>query len=69
MHSMVTEVYSIGGRYDLVGVIRVKDNEDLAQVVTEHMLQVEGIPNSETLIAFRVYSHHDLERMFSIGLD
>jgi DNA-binding Lrp family transcriptional regulator len=65
----VSEVYSVAGQYDLVGVIRVADNESLAEVVTEHMLQVEGIISSETLIAFRVYSKHDLERIFAIGLE
>ncbi len=65
----VSEVYSVAGQYDLVGIIRVPDNESLAAVVTEHMLQIEGIISSETLIAFRVYSKHDLERMFAIGLE
>jgi DNA-binding Lrp family transcriptional regulator len=64
----VSEVYSVGGRYDLVAIIRVKDNETLAELVTNRMLLVEGITNSETLIAFRVFSRHDLESMFSIGL-
>lgn len=65
----VSEVYSIAGRYDLAVIIRVKDNEDLATVVTEHIRKQEGITSSETLIAFRVYSRHDLERMFSIGFE
>lgn len=64
----VSEVYSVGGRYDLVAVIRVKENPALAELVTEQMHQVEGILDSETLIAFKVYSQHDLESMFSIGL-
>jgi DNA-binding Lrp family transcriptional regulator len=64
----VSEVYSVGGRFDLVAVIRVKHNEQLAQLVTEQMLQVKGITASETLIAFRVFSRHDLEAMFSIGV-
>jgi DNA-binding Lrp family transcriptional regulator len=64
----VSEVYSVGGRFDLVAVIRVKNNEQLALLVTEQMLQVEGITASETLIAFRVFSRHDLEAMFSIGV-
>lgn len=63
----VTEVYSIAGRYDLAVVIRVKDNERLADVVTKGIRKVDGIEKSETLIAFRVYSRHDLESMFSIG--
>jgi DNA-binding Lrp family transcriptional regulator len=64
----ITEVYSVGGRLDLIAVIRTKDNELLADIVTEHLLKVEGIKTSETMIAFKVYSRHDLERMFSIGL-
>ena len=65
----VSEVYSVAGRYDLAAIVRVKLNEDLASVVTEHIRKVGGITSSETLIAFRVYSRHDLERMFSIGLE
>ena len=65
----VSEVYSVAGRYDLVAIVRVKANEDLAKVVTEHIRKVGGITSSETLIAFRVYSRHDLERMFSIGME
>ncbi len=64
----ITEVYSIAGRYDLVVIIRARDNDQLAELVTNHMLKVEGIITSETLIAFRVHSRHDLESMFSIGL-
>ncbi len=65
----ITEVYSVGGRYDLVAILRVRDNDALAALVTEHMLKVEGITESETLIAFRAFSRHDLESMFSLGLD
>jgi len=65
----VSEVYSIAGRYDLAAIVRVADNEQLAEIVTEHIRTLPGITASETLIAFRVYSRHDLERMFSIGLE
>lgn len=65
----VSEVYSVAGRYDLAVVVRVKDNEKLADVVTKEIRGVEGIDRSETLIAFRVYSRHDLERIFSIGME
>ena len=65
----VTEVYSVAGRYDLVAVIRVADNEALADVVTSKMLQIGSITSSETLISFRVFSRHDLESMFSIGVE
>ena len=63
----ITEVYSVAGEYDLVAIIRVPDNEAMADVVTNRMLKVPGITRTETLIAFRAYSKHDLERMFSIG--
>ncbi|HEY6197496.1 MAG TPA: Lrp/AsnC ligand binding domain-containing protein [Candidatus Binatia bacterium] len=65
----VTEVYSVAGRYDLAAIVRVKDDERLADVVTRDIREIEGIEKSETLIAFRVYSRHDLERMFSIGFE
>jgi DNA-binding Lrp family transcriptional regulator len=65
----VSEVYSVAGRYDLVALIRVKTNEQMADLVTSRILQVPGIEKTETLIAFRAFSRHDLESMFSIGLD
>lgn len=65
--SCVTEVYSVSGRYDLVALVRTKDNETLASIVTGSMLQIDGIVESETMLAFRTYSKHDLESMFSIG--
>ncbi|MCA9987372.1 MAG: Lrp/AsnC ligand binding domain-containing protein [Anaerolineales bacterium] len=65
----VSEVFSVAGQYDLVAMIRVPSNEALADVVTSKMLQIDGILTSETLIAFKVFSRHDLESMFSVGLD
>lgn len=65
----ITEVYSVAGQVDLVAVIRVPDNDALAHIVTSQMLTVPGIARTETLIAFRVFSQHDLESMFSIGLE
>lgn len=65
----ITEVYSVAGRVDLVAVIRVADNDQLAQIVTNQLLTIPGISRTETLIAFRVFSKHDLEQMFSIGAE
>jgi DNA-binding Lrp family transcriptional regulator len=65
----ITEVYSVAGRVDLAAVIRVVDNEALAHIVTNQMLTIPGITRTETLIAFRVFSRHDLEQMFSIGAE
>ncbi len=65
----ITEVYSVAGRVDLAAIIRVPNNEKLAEVVTSQMLTIPGITRTETLIAFRVFSRHDLEQMFSIGVE
>ena len=63
----ISEVYSVSGRVDLVAIVRVPNNDSLAHIVTNQMLSVPGISRTETLIAFRAFSKHDLERMFSIG--
>lgn len=64
----VSEVYSVTGGYDLVVILRVHDTEALAAVVTGRLLEVDGITHSETMFAFRAFSRHDLEAMFSLGL-
>jgi DNA-binding Lrp family transcriptional regulator len=61
----VTEVYSVAGKYDLAAIIRVKENEQLASLVTDKIRGLKGIQSSETLIAFRAYSKYDLEMAFS----
>jgi DNA-binding Lrp family transcriptional regulator len=65
----VTEVFSVAGQYDLVALVRVKENEDLAKVISDRMRKLPGITSSETLIAFKVYSKKDIEAAFSLGLD
>jgi DNA-binding Lrp family transcriptional regulator len=65
----VAEVHSVAGRWDLVVIIRVGTNDDLADLVTEKIRAVQGIVGSETLIGFKAVSHHDLERMFGIGME
>lgn len=65
----VAEVHSVAGRYDLIAILRVRHNEDLADLVTDRIRQLEGIESSETLIGFRVVSRYDLERMFAVGLE
>ena len=65
----ISEVYSVAGQYDLVALIRARNDEQVASLVTDGLLRVEGLMSSETLIAFRTYSKHDLDGMFSVGLD
>ena len=64
----ISEVYSVAGQYDLVALIRARNDEQVASLVTDGLLRVEGLMSSETLIAFRTYSKHDLDGMFSVGL-
>jgi DNA-binding Lrp family transcriptional regulator len=65
----ISEVYSVAGRVDLVAMVRVKNNDDLAEIVTNKLQFITGIERTETLIAFQVFSRHDLESMFSIGIE
>jgi DNA-binding Lrp family transcriptional regulator len=65
----VSEVYSVAGEYDLVAIVRVAAHEDLARVIPQGLAKVEGVERTETLIAFQVYSRHDLEAMFSVGFE
>ncbi len=65
----VTEVYSVTGEFDLVAVVRVRRHEELAQVIPGQLNKVDGVISTETHIAFRTYSRHDLEAAFSLGLD
>ena len=61
----VSEVYSVAGNYDLVAIMRVKDNESVADLVSDKIRKVPGVVRTETLIAFRAYSKYDLDSMFS----
>ena len=65
--SGISEVYSVAGNYDLVAVVRVKDNDLLAALVTDQMRKVGGITRTETLIAFRTISQHDLNSFFDMN--
>lgn len=65
----ISEVYSVAGRWDLVVMVRVADHEEVADVVAGEIDKVDGIERTETLIAFRAYSEHDLEAAFSLGLE
>lgn len=65
----VKEVYSVAGEWDLVAIVRVKEHETLADVVTEKLRALGGIEQTQTLIAFKSYSRSDLERMWEIGLE
>lgn len=65
----VSEVYSVTGDLDLVAMVRVRVLDDVSAVVTDGIAKVAGIASTETHVAFRTYSRHDLEAAFAIGLD
>jgi DNA-binding Lrp family transcriptional regulator len=65
----VSEVYSVAGDVDLVAMVRVRQHEDLADVIAGRLNKVSGVLSTQTLIAFQAYSKHDLEATFSIGLE
>ncbi|HMU36728.1 MAG TPA: Lrp/AsnC ligand binding domain-containing protein [Marmoricola sp.] len=65
----VSEVYSVTGQIDLVAMVRVRTHEEISDVVADAINKVPGVTETETHIAFRAYSQHDLETAFSLGLD
>jgi DNA-binding Lrp family transcriptional regulator len=65
----VSEVYSVTGQIDLIALIRVRHHDDVATVIADQINKVPGVRETETHIAFRTYSRHDLEAAFSLGLD
>jgi DNA-binding Lrp family transcriptional regulator len=65
----VSEVYSVAGDYDLVVMVRVKTHDDLARVVSEQIARIPGVDRTQTLVAFKVFSRHDVESLFSLGFE
>ena len=65
----VSEVYSVTGTIDLIALVRVRHHDEVAAVVADRLNKVAGVKETETHIAFRAYSKHDLESAFSLGLD
>jgi DNA-binding Lrp family transcriptional regulator len=63
----VAEAYSVTGEWDFVAMLRVRDPAEVAEVVTQRFAALEGINKTHTLVAFEVFSQHDLEALFSIG--
>ncbi len=63
----VSEVYSVTGAIDLIVIVRVSSHDQVAEVVADRLNKVPGVLSTETHIAFRAYSQHDLEAAFSLG--
>ena len=65
----VSEAYSVTGEWNLIAVVRVRTHDELAEVIPGRLNKISGILDTETHIAFRAYSSHDLEAAFSLGFD
>ena len=63
----VAEAYSVTGEWDFVAILRLREQDMLAQVVTGKLSQLSGVRRTQTMVAFEVYSRHDLEALFSVG--
>lgn len=63
----VSEVYSVAGHVDLIAIVRVRAFDDVADVIAGRVNRVPGVTDTETHIAFRAYSKHDLDAAFSLG--
>jgi DNA-binding Lrp family transcriptional regulator len=63
----VAEAYSVTGEWDFVAMLRVRNPEEVADVVTHRFAELPGIRHTQTMVAFEVFSQHDLEALFSIG--
>jgi DNA-binding Lrp family transcriptional regulator len=65
----ITEAYSVSGRnFDIIAMARVPSNDELANLVTIELSKIDAILKTETLLAFKAYSRHDLEAMFQVGI-
>jgi DNA-binding Lrp family transcriptional regulator len=65
----VSEVYSVTGEHDLIAIVRVRQHDDLADVIAGGLSKAPGVLATDTHIAFRAYSRHDLDAAFSLGFD
>ena len=65
----VSEVYSVAGDVDLIAIVRVREFDQIAEIVAGRLSKIEGVLHTDTHVAFRAYSRHDLESAFAIGLE
>ena len=65
----VTEVYSVAGPYDLIAIVRVREHDQLSELVTEAIASCAGIVGTETVVAFRAFTNRDLDAVWDIGVD
>ena len=65
----VSEVYSVAGDADLIAIVRVREFDAIADVIAGRLSKIDGVVHTDTHIAFRAYSKHDLDATFSLGIE
>ena len=65
----VAEVYSVAGDCDIIAIVRVREHDELAEVVTRRISALEGIVATRTMVAFKAYSERDLAALWDLGAD
>ena len=65
----IAEVYTVTGEWDFIGIVRVREQDELAKVVTERLTALDGVERTQTMVAFQQFSAHDLEAMFGLGME
>jgi DNA-binding Lrp family transcriptional regulator len=65
----IAEVYTVTGEWDFIAIVRVREHDELADVVMRRLTKLEGIERTQTMVAFQQFSAHDLEAMFGLGLE
>ena len=64
----VSEVYAVAGEYDLVVMIRVKSNAELADIIATKMTRdIKGIIHTKTLVTLETEAKVDLEKIFQLS--
>lgn len=63
----IAEVYSVSGRFDLVAIIKLPNADDLAELMTEQVIKIEGITHTESMVAFKTFSKNDIAGLFDLG--
>lgn len=65
----IAEVYTVTGEWDFIAIVRVREQDQLAEVVIERLTTLEGVERTQTMVAFQQFSTHDLEAMFGLGME
>ena len=65
----IAEVYTVTGEWDFIAIIRVREQDELAEVVTQRLTRLQGVERTQTMVAFQQFSAHDLEAMFGLGME